>query len=73
MHSLNMSSSLPVDSPLLVKVVVLGDMNIGAKTSLIMRFVYDEFKTYEPTIGAAFIQTKILVQGVEVKLDVWGL
>ena len=37
-----------------MKVLFLGDLNVG-KTSLIWKFVYKaEFQTYTPTLGADF-------------------
>ena len=62
------------DSIPAAKVVLLGDMAIGAKTSLAIRFMYDTFVEGEPpTIAAAFLQKVVEVDGFQVKLEIWGL
>ena len=56
------------------KVVLLGDVATGAKTSLALRFVRDTFlEMPTPTIGAAFMCKVVDVDGVKVKLEIWGL
>ena len=49
-------------------------MQHGAKTSLALRFVRDTFlEMPTPTIGAAFMCKVVDVDGVKVKLEIWGL
>eukprot|EP00762_Andalucia_godoyi_P005878 ANDGO_07018.mRNA.1 Ras-related protein Rab6 len=56
------------------KVVVLGDGAVG-KTSLIMRFVDDNFApSYKQTIGVDFFIKRIVLPGdVEVVLQIWDI
>lgn len=57
-----------------LKIVLLGDVSVGAKTSLLKRFVSDTFQEFqEATIGAAFAAKHIVVDGAEVTLEIWGL
>ena len=61
-------------STLTAKVVLLGDTNIGAKTSLLQRFVRgrcDESPESHP--GVSFSSKVVEVDGVHVKLELWGL
>eukprot|EP00026_Physarum_polycephalum_P017366 Phypoly_transcript_18571.p1 GENE.Phypoly_transcript_18571~~Phypoly_transcript_18571.p1 ORF type:complete len:218 (+),score=40.25 Phypoly_transcript_18571:92-745(+) len=54
-----------------VKLVLLGEMN-GGKTSLVYRLVKNSFHDrMEPTIGAAFVVKNLLVDGVQIKLEIW--
>jgi len=54
-----------------VKLVLLGEMNSG-KTSLVYRLVKNSFfDRMEPTIGAAFVVKNLLVDGVQIKLEIW--
>ncbi|KAJ1671876.1 Vacuolar protein sorting-associated protein 21, partial [Spiromyces aspiralis] len=54
-----------------VKLVLLGEAAVG-KSSLVLRFVNDEFEeNKQPTIGAAFLKRKINVGDVCVKFDIW--
>jgi len=54
-----------------VKLVLLGEMNCG-KTSLVYRLVKNSFHDrIEPTIGAAFVVKNLLVDGVQIKLEIW--
>ena len=56
------------------KVVLLGDSGVGAKTSLVQRFVNDEFhEDTTPTIGPNFFTKDLVVEDVKVKLQLWGL
>ena len=62
------------ESTLNAEVVLLGDAGVGAKTSLVFRFVndaYDEHTT--PTIGSDFFTKDFVVEDVKVKLKIWGL
>lgn len=54
-----------------VKLVLLGEAAVG-KSSLVVRFVNDEFQeNKEPTIGAAFITQKCHLQNRTVKFEIW--
>jgi len=54
-----------------VKVVLLGDTGVG-KSSLVLRFITNEFKQYqESTIGASFMSKLILVDGSPIKFQIW--
>ena len=56
------------------KIVLLGEAATGAKTSLAIRFVNDVFdEKVEPTIGAAFRCKVTEVDGIKMKLQIWGL
>ena len=53
------------------KLVLLGDINVG-KTSIVTRCEQNKFiRNCNPTIGVAFSQKAIEVEGAVVKLDVW--
>ncbi|KAI0783385.1 ras-domain-containing protein [Abortiporus biennis] len=54
------------------KLVLLGESAVG-KSSLVLRFVKDQFDDYrESTIGAAFLtQTVTLDDGTTVKFEIW--
>ncbi|EKM61467.1 uncharacterized protein PHACADRAFT_248102 [Phanerochaete carnosa HHB-10118-sp] len=54
------------------KLVLLGESAVG-KSSLVLRFVKDQFDDYrESTIGAAFLtQTVALEDGTSVKFEIW--
>lgn len=54
-----------------VKVVLLGDTGVG-KSSLVLRFITNEFKPYvESTIGASFMSKLILVDSQPIKFQIW--
>ncbi|CAM9271044.1 unnamed protein product [Ectocarpus sp. 6 AP-2014] len=54
-----------------VKVVLLGDTGVG-KSSLVHRFVTNNFKPYsESTIGASFMSKMIMVDGSPMKFQIW--
>ena len=54
-----------------VKVVLLGDTGVG-KSSLVLRFVTNNFKPYsESTIGASFMSKMIMVDGTPIKYQIW--
>ena len=46
------------DNNLLIKVVIIGDMNVG-KTNINLRIIGEDFKEMEATIVAEFIYLKI--------------
>ena len=56
--------------PLEVKVVIVGDSDVG-KTSLSRRYCEGEFKSDQPTIGANFLRTRVVVDGIEISLQIW--
>ena len=54
-----------------VKVVLLGDTGVG-KSSLVLRFVTNNFKPYsESTIGASFMSKVLMVNGKQIKFQIW--
>jgi Ras-related protein Rab-22 len=54
-----------------VKVVLLGDTGVG-KSSLVLRFVTNNFKPFsESTIGASFMSKMIIVSGKTIKYQIW--
>ncbi|KAI8322252.1 ras-domain-containing protein [Martensiomyces pterosporus] len=60
-----------VAKPIQIKVVLLGEAAVG-KSSLVLRFVNDEFQeNKEPTIGAAFLTQKVRLDDAVLKLDIW--
>lgn len=59
------------EKPREVKVVLLGDSGVG-KSSLVLRFVTNNFKmNSESTIGASFMSKMILVDGKPIKFQIW--
>jgi small GTP-binding protein len=56
---------------MLLKVLVVGNSNVG-KSSLVLRYSDDVFtQSYVPTIGVDF-RTKMLIEGeTVVKLQIW--
>ncbi|PIA14347.1 ras-domain-containing protein [Coemansia reversa NRRL 1564] len=68
----NASSHSPAPAkPIQIKVVLLGEAAVG-KSSLVLRFVNDEFQeNKEPTIGAAFLTQKVRLDDSVLKLDIW--
>ena len=55
----------------MVKVVVIGDTNVG-KTSLIQRLNQNKFSgTYKPTIGADFSNKVLEIEDRVVTLQIW--
>ena len=54
-----------------VKVVLLGDTGVG-KSSLVLRFVTEDFKEYsESTIGASFMSKVEVIDGCAYKYQIW--
>ncbi|CAN0352662.1 unnamed protein product, partial [Discosporangium mesarthrocarpum] len=54
-----------------VKVVLLGDTGVG-KSSLVLRFVTNNFKPFsESTIGASFMSKMILIDNTPIKFQIW--
>jgi Ras-related protein Rab-7A len=57
--------------PRLLKVIVLGDTNVG-KTSVLKQFVDREFSTqYKSTIGSDFTSKQLEVDGRTMTLQIW--
>ncbi|KAJ2780876.1 Vacuolar protein sorting-associated protein 21 [Coemansia javaensis] len=57
--------------PIQIKMVLLGESAVG-KSSLVLRFVNDEFQdNKEPTIGAAFLTQKVRLDDAMLKLEIW--
>jgi len=58
------------------KICLLGDFAVG-KTSLVRRFVYDEFEAnYQTTIGVHITQKKVLLEpplAIPVRMIIWDL
>ncbi|KAJ3453018.1 ras-related protein rab-5c [Anaeramoeba flamelloides] len=53
------------------KIVLLGDSSVG-KSSLVYKFVKDQFfENQEPTIGASFLTKTVPQKSHEVKLQIW--
>ncbi|GMI51066.1 hypothetical protein ScalyP_jg3666 [Parmales sp. scaly parma] len=53
------------------KLVYLGDQSVG-KTSIITRFMYDNFdKTYQATIGIDFLSKTMYLEDRTVRLQLW--
>jgi len=64
-------SSGPNDKPVQVKLVLLGESAVG-KSSVVMRFVNDEFQANkEPTIGAAFLTQKCRLEDRVLRYEIW--
>lgn len=60
-----------MSEPREVKVVLLGDTGVG-KSSLVLRFVTNSFKSYsESTIGASFMSKVMSVNGNRIKFQIW--
>jgi small GTP-binding protein len=54
-----------------IKVCIIGDTDVG-KTSFSMRYCHGAFpENVSPTIGASFLQRKVIVGDVEVSLQIW--
>lgn len=54
-----------------LKVVLLGDADVG-KTSIISRYATSSFNKYEePTIGAAYIKKVVKFKGKLLKFNIW--
>jgi small GTP-binding protein len=60
-----------MSSPIEVKVCIIGDTDVG-KTSLSTRYCHGEFpENSTPTIGASFLQRRVVVDNVEISLQIW--
>ena len=59
--------------PIPVKVVLLGGMNIGAKSTLLEQFIFgkvDQYLSQSPGISAKKI---VECNGLKFQLEIWGL
>lgn len=71
MSSTNPTSSQNSAKALQVKLVLLGEAAVG-KSSLVLRFVNNEFNdNKEPTIGAAFLTQKCILEEHIIKFEIW--
>ena len=62
------------DTSSVLRIITLGEISTGTKTSLILRFVKNEFyDSPEPNIGVAFMCKKVKISELELKLEIWGL
>lgn len=60
-----------MSNPVEVKVCIIGDTDVG-KTSLSTRYCHGEFpENSTPTIGASFLQRRVVVDNVEISLQIW--
>lgn len=60
-----------MSGPVEVKVCIIGDTDVG-KTSLSTRYCHGEFPgNSTPTIGASFLQRRVIVDNVEISLQIW--
>lgn len=58
-------------SPIEIKVCIIGDTDVG-KTSLSTRYCHGEFPNNStPTIGASFLQRRVVVDNAEISLQIW--
>lgn len=57
--------------PLVVKVILIGNSNVG-KTSIIKRYVNSEFEEqYQATIGVDFTVKSLIIENYDIKLQIW--
>jgi small GTP-binding protein len=58
-------------TPMEIKVCIIGDTDVG-KTSLSTRYCHGEFPNNStPTIGASFLQRRVVVDNTEISLQIW--
>lgn len=63
-------SSLVPNSVRDVKICLIGDTTVG-KSSLLQRFITQQFIEQDITIGAAFSSKIVAVEGVSLRLNIW--
>ena len=57
-----------------LKIVFVGSPKTGAKTSLVHRYISDDFQeTTEPTIVVSYSSKKLVYENVSVRMELWGL
>ena len=54
----------------LIKIIIVGDSNTG-KTCILHRYVSNAFTETVPTIGAAFAEQTVTLNGTDFKLNIW--
>lgn len=60
-----------MSGPVEIKVCIIGDTDVG-KTSLSTRYCHGEFpENSTPTIGASFLQRRVLADNMEINLQIW--
>jgi small GTP-binding protein len=69
--STSASKKSPTSTPLTCKIVFLGSYAVG-KTSIVNRFMYDQFsRDYEVTMGVDYFTKTLVVDQVAVSLRIW--
>lgn len=53
-----------------MKVIVIGQSTVG-KTNLLLRYTKDVYAAQKSTIGLSFVQKSVVVDGQQVKLQLW--
>eukprot|EP01084_Bolivina_argentea_P059285 108242_1 len=61
-----------MSTPITVKLILLGDSRVG-KSSLIIRFVKNEFDHKFPSIGATFLTKSVSVDDYVIQFEIWDL
>ena len=71
MEELPRSSGLPSTRKAFIKLVVIGDSNVG-KTAIINQFEHGRFnESFKPTIGADFSNKEMQLEDRVVMLQIW--
>ena len=66
-----MESSQNQEKEISLKIIILGDSNVG-KTSILLKYVDGYFPTiYVATIGVEYKVKKITINGVDINLHIW--
>ena len=57
-----------------VRIVLVGDSGIGAKTSVLQRYLNGPLSDWpKPTRTACFVEKTVVVDDTSLKLHIWGL
>ena len=56
-----------------IRILLVGDSGVGSKTTVLKRYCKNEDHNGSATIGIDFAIKETVVDGVPVKLQVWGL